>query len=569
MTIGVVIIGSGSLNTIESCAKKGLKLPKLFYIGSKFNEACLNKISSASTDPHCCRFDDPMMSSLFVNWVNTVEEVLFVAGLGSATVMQSIGNCIELAEANDKNVTLIYSLPAFFEGIRRANFAHQTLESLPSDLKMIRVDNAEEMIDIVKYFKDMDDKFYESIERFFVEQTLDKVNEVTYKNEAMLKNTAEDYNVYKVLQMDKKEVLVSRLLADLLNPNGSHRQGHIFLAHFMDTVLPEYEMPLQHLERAQVFKEYKISETSCIDIYLVIGETRIPIEIKILAKDLPNQLLNYYQLAKGNVKKIVYITPYGTKPSHESIKTLPNDVLICRSFEKDIFEWLQTCAHYCHQRDLTLIEGAIHQLIFSIESYTSNDSKISQGINVVKLLSSSNQRMKNALIVEENLFKIKVNKLYEVFHIIEQKVGLPIMEGHPNYYKQPGILEGYVEGKKDWLPGIYFQAGEVDGVPLILCIEVNWYLYASFRLMKSSEELVVKAQQLLSHLPICNIRGGVYWEYIPLENKHENPRFHRPRSTDDIYISLFDQKYFNEYTTLCAKRIQFLLSHCYESEKKV
>jgi len=568
MTIGVVIIGSGSLNTIESCAKKGLKLPKLFYIGSKFNEEFLNKLSIASTDPQCCRFDDPMMSSLFVNWVNTVEEVLFVAGLGGATVMQTIGNCIELAEVNDRKVTLIYSLPAFFEGLRRANFAHQTLESLSSNLNMIRVENAQEQMDIVKYFKDMDELFYESIEHFFVEQTLDKVNEVTYKNEEMFKNSAKDYNVYKVLQIDKKEVLVCRLLADLLNPNGSHRQGHVFLAHFMDIVLPEFQIPLQDLERAQVFKEYKINEHDCIDIYLVIGETRIPINIQILTKDKKNQFLDYYQFTTGNLKKIVYITPYGTQPSHEFIQRLPDDGLLCRSFEKDIFEWLQTCVQYCNQRDLTLIEGAIHQLIFSIESYTSTAIK-SQGIDVAKLLSASNQKMKNALIVEENLFKVKVNKLYEVFNIIEQKVDLPTMEGHPNYYKQPGILEGYVEGKKDWLPGIYFHAGKVDGVPLILCIEVNWYLYASFRLMESSEELVEKAQRLLSHLPVCDRRGGVYWEYIPMKNKHETPRFHRPSSTDDFYVSLFDQKYFAEYTTLCAKRIQFLLSHCYESEKTI
>ena len=563
MSVGVVIIGSGSLNTIESCANKGFTIAQLFYIGSKLNEQCIQKLERACEQPKYCHSDDTNRDSLFVNWLEHVDEVLFVAGLGGATVKQLLGHCMELAEVNDKQYALIYSLPAYFEGIRRASFAQATLKSLSNSIPKIRVENSEEQLDIVKYFKEMDERFFHAIKQYFVNKTLVDVESIMKKNEEMLQHSAHDYNIYKIMQIDKKELMITRVISDLLNPNGSHRQGAIFLSYFMEQALPSRHFSLEILKDAHVFKEYKVNNDVQIDIYIVIGETRIPIAIKINNKDEVKPIAEYVPFATGDEPTILYITPYGTKPSYNLNLQGNEKMLVCRSFETDMFEWLQCCVNYCHARDLSLIEGAIQQLLFSIESYTSHQPK-GYALNVSKLLSSSSQQMKNAMIIEENLTKIKVNKLFDVFQAIEAKVGLRVIDNHPNYYKQQGILENYIDGKRDWLPGLYFHAGDVDGVPLMLCVETNWYLYAAFRLLKPSEELIEKAKLQLAHLSQGLNLSGMYWEYIPVTNKFETPMYSNPNSSDSFYLALYDAEYFDTYTTLCANRIRYLLSEVRE-----
>lgn len=563
MSVGIVIIGSGSLNTIESCANKGFKIAQLFYIGSKLNDACIEKLELACEQPKYCHSDDTSRDSIFVNWLENVEEVLFVAGLGGATVKHLLGHCMELVEANDKPFGLIYSLPAYFEGIRRATFAQATLQNIPNLIQKVRVENSEEQLDIIKYFKEMDNRFFQTIEQYFVNKTLTAVEVITKKNEEMLQHSAQDYNIYKVMQIDKKELLIIRVISDLLNPNGSHRQGAIFLSYFLEQTFPTKHYSLDELKDAHVFKEYKINNEVQIDIFIVIGETRIPVVLKINQKDAVKPITEFVTYATGENPAILYITPYGTKPTFDLNLHNNENILICLSFETDLFEWLQFCVNYCHARDLSLIEGAIQQLLFSIESYTSHQPK-SYALNVSKHLSSSSQQMKNALVIEENLTKIKVNKLFEVFQAIEAKVGLPVIDSHPNYFKQQGILENYVDGKRDWLPGIYFHAGEVDGIPLMLCVETNWYLYAAFRLLKPNEELNQKAALQLAHLSKNVDFSGMYWEYLPVTNKFETPMYANPTSNDQFYLALYDVEYLEAYTLLCANRIRYLLSEVRE-----
>ena len=566
-SVGIVIIGSGSLNTIESCANKGFSITHLFYIGSKLNQQYIQKLQSACEHPKYCHNDDPIRDSLFVNWLDNVDEVLFIAGLGGATVRQLLGHCMELTEANDKPFTLIYSLPAYFEGIRRASFAQTTLQSLPNSIDKIRVDNFDEQLDIVKYFKEMDNHFFEAIEQYFVNKTLTSVKKITEKNEEMLQHSAHDYNIYKIMQIDKKELMITRVMSDLLNPSGSHRQGAIFLTYFMEKVFPSRHFSTESLSEAHVFKEYRINDDVQMDIYIVIGETRIPVLIKINQKD-SKPLKDFVPFATGEEPTILYITPYGTKPIY-TMKVYGNENLVnCCSFETDIFEWLQACVHYCHARELSLIEGAIQQLLFTIESYTSRQPK-DHALNVTKLLSASSQQIKNALIIEENLVKIKVNKLFQVFETIERKVGLPVIDSHPNYYKQQGILQHYIDGKRDWLPGLYYHGGEVDGIPFMLCVEVNWYLYAGFRLLRMNEELIKKVTDTLQYLWPNRDETGLYWEYLPVGNKFETPMYSNPSANDSFYLALYDKEYFETYTSLCAKRILYLLDEVKDLNESV
>ena len=52
-----------------------------------------------------------------------------------------------------------------------------------------------------------------------------------FKEENLLKT--KDYNIFSVLQIQSKEVLICRMIADLLNPRGQHGAGAEYLKIFL------------------------------------------------------------------------------------------------------------------------------------------------------------------------------------------------------------------------------------------------------------------------------------------------------------------------------------------------
>lgn len=67
-----------------------------------------------------------------------------------------------------------------------------------------------------------------------------------------------EYNIFKVLEVTEKEVILCRMLADLLNPYGYHKYGSIFLKLFLEEVLQIKDFTEQELSVAEVYKEYQL-----------------------------------------------------------------------------------------------------------------------------------------------------------------------------------------------------------------------------------------------------------------------------------------------------------------------
>ena len=92
-----------------------------------------------------------------------------------------------------------------------------------------------------------------------------------------------DYNVFHILGISAKEVIMCRFLADLLNPEGKHGCGISFLKSFMHDVLNEYSMSDILLARTEVAAEYVIDNERRIDIVIQNPRFFVPIEVKIYA----------------------------------------------------------------------------------------------------------------------------------------------------------------------------------------------------------------------------------------------------------------------------------------------
>lgn len=152
------------------------------------------------------------------------------------------------------------------------------------------------------------------------------------------------YNIFTVLEIHEKEVIMCRFLADLLNPEGQHGYGILFLKSFLEDVLKEYRMSDTLLAHTDVIKEYVIDHDRRIDIVIQNSCFLIPIEVKIYAVEQEGQCFDYYENSYN--ASIVYLTRFGNSPSEYSCKKkggtdiLPLDNIQCISWADDICDWL-------------------------------------------------------------------------------------------------------------------------------------------------------------------------------------------------------------------------------------
>ena len=98
---------------------------------------------------------------------------------------------------------------------------------------------------------------------------------------ALTQGNGERFNLFDILHVGHYEVRThSPLLAELLNPHGSHGQGAVFLKHF----LTEVEIQDFDAESARVFPEVSIGELGRLDIVITDKDRRsIFVENKIYA----------------------------------------------------------------------------------------------------------------------------------------------------------------------------------------------------------------------------------------------------------------------------------------------
>lgn len=153
-----------------------------------------------------------------------------------------------------------------------------------------------------------------------------------------------EYNIFNVLEINEKEVVMCRFLADLLNPEGKHGCGILFLKSFLEDILKEYRMSDTLLAHTDVIKEFVLENDRRIDIVIQNACFFIPIEVKIYADEQAGQCFDYYKNTQN--APLVYLTRFGDIPSEYSrmetggTKILSLDNIQCISWADDICRWL-------------------------------------------------------------------------------------------------------------------------------------------------------------------------------------------------------------------------------------
>ncbi|MDX8388735.1 MAG: PD-(D/E)XK nuclease family protein, partial [Ghiorsea sp.] len=171
-----------------------------------------------------------------------------------------------------------------------------------------------------------------------------------------------NYNLLTAVLRPSDEVrLHSRMIYSLLNPNGKHFQGTLFLEKFLEVISPE-KFKL-NLDSCAVYKEYKN-----IDLYITDGTKHIIIENKVHAGDQDRQIERYLELIKNENNApdapdvadvlVLYLSLDRKNPSKESLggMSIKDDKVVSGAgseiafyksidYKIEIMKWLESCQH--------------------------------------------------------------------------------------------------------------------------------------------------------------------------------------------------------------------------------
>ena len=138
------------------------------------------------------------------------------------------------------------------------------------------------------------------------------------------RHLARRFNVFDYAKTD--ELGISRILADLLDPDGPHGQGTLFLERFVKGLGNLRDWPDLSDRRISVDVEHVIKANRRIDIYVEIGDAKaahcLAIENKPYAEDQKNQIKDYLaHLLKRYPGRfmLIYLSTRGEGPSNSSL----------------------------------------------------------------------------------------------------------------------------------------------------------------------------------------------------------------------------------------------------------
>lgn len=164
-----------------------------------------------------------------------------------------------------------------------------------------------------------------------------------------------DYNIFTLFHDFSDEVnLHSNFIASLLDPNGDHYKGDLFLKLFLEMCgIDDFSIDTS---RTTVFKEFKH-----IDIYISDGKKHIILENKVYAKDQPTQIARYIKAIQNEGAEdediyVLYLHPDRELPKENSLGgyklNQDNTKLVKGSsiikfkvirYNKEILEWIDKC----------------------------------------------------------------------------------------------------------------------------------------------------------------------------------------------------------------------------------
>ena len=192
----------------------------------------------------------------------------------------------------------------------------------------------------------------------------------------------ENYNLFSILSIERYELKHSALIANLLDPKGSHGCGDAFLRAFFEIALKGTAYPFEKCTLPHSYTEYYTGPIAGdtggrIDILVKSSHYGLIIENKIYAGDQDKQLTRYDNYGRETFGAdgylLVYLTLYGCDASKESTATKSAEEVgyLRLSYAEDILRWLEQCVRLADNKPL--VRESLNQYIRTIKHLTYQD----------------------------------------------------------------------------------------------------------------------------------------------------------------------------------------------------
>lgn len=254
------------------------------------------------------------------------------------------------------------------------------------------------------------------------------LNQVIKKTDALKaaqalysRQLAPNFNTFDFI--NTSELGLSRIVADLLNPSGSHGQKEAFLRLFVEYCLPiihqKWHVFLDHIEQTKVVVEemtWASGTRRRMDIYLECqtGDESfgICIENKPYALDQNNQLKDYaieLENRKHKAWHIVYLNDASDGPSKDSVDspTLENWSQAGKFTAlpySSLLEWLNACKTECQNHS---VNEFISQLIKFIQKQFMGIEDMNEDNAILDIMGHSEDNIEASLKIAKNIKTMK------------------------------------------------------------------------------------------------------------------------------------------------------------------
>ena len=168
---------------------------------------------------------------------------------------------------------------------------------------------------------------------------------------------ATGFNVFQLIEPDENKL--SDILADLLNPTGTHGQGDLFLRLLLERL--ELAADPQLVREATVQREALMpggqNDQRRMDVFVKAG-LLLAIENKVDSPEQPKQIRDYLDYLEGRdspgsprLNTVIYLTPNGRCPEslgHSELRRYQDSRgLRCWSYQDHLLRWVQDCRREC------------------------------------------------------------------------------------------------------------------------------------------------------------------------------------------------------------------------------
>lgn len=382
------------------------------------------------------------------------------------------------------------------------------------------------------------------IQRFFQEVASICALEQAQQEERNRKG--ENYNLFSILNIERYELKHSALIANLLDPKGSHGCGDAFIRAFFEIALKGTAYPFESSTPPDSCTEYYTGPIAGdtggrIDILVKSSHYGLIIENKIYAGDQDKQLTRYDNYGKETFGAdgylLVYLTLYGCDASKESTATKSAEEVgyLRLSYAEDILRWLEQCARLAY--DKPLVRESLNQYIRTIKQLTYQDmnpKNIRKIINlavdhpeVVATLSSKRDAIAQGIREKYIFAKLKEYADQKGWLFDSTEIANPKGDNKIRLRKEGWdgsiIISADSEDKKSnygWWINLWIGIdSKVTGAKKLACLEKqspeypmgweylttpNWYSAENFPAMKTSvaEEIISKLNEIIEELGV-------------------------------------------------------------------